>query len=115
MISPWVAAGLANAGYECVHVRDLQMSAATDIAILVAARDEERTIISADLDFTNLLAVRRWEKPSLLLLRDMPRKREALLSLLVDNLPSLAEAIEQGSIITFKGMRVRVRRLPIRG
>ena len=115
MLSPWIAAGLADAGYECAHVGELQMSAATDIAILAAARDEGKTIISADLDFTNLLAVRQWEKPSLLLLRDMPRKREALLSLLVDNLPSLAEAIDQGSVITFKGKRIRVRRLPIRG
>lgn len=115
MLSPWLAEHLSLAGHDAVHVRELGMSLATDSAILAPARDDGRTIISADSDFSSLLAFHRWEKPCLLLLRDIPRAREEILALRLDNLPTVAEAIEQGSIVTFKRGRFRIRRLPIRG
>jgi predicted nuclease of predicted toxin-antitoxin system len=113
MLTPWLAENLAHAGYAAIHVGDVDMSLATDAAILTYAREENLSIVTADADFGSLLALRRWRKPSLLFLKDVPRAREAILGILLESLPSLAGAIEEGSVVTFRRGRIRVRRLPV--
>lgn len=113
-LSPIVSEGLSQAGYDAVHVRDYNMQAAHDEDILTRATSEGRTIISADTDFSTLLATHAQAFPSVILFRgDIPRHPEKQVSLLMLNLPSLTSAIESGSIIVFKGDRVRIRPLPI--
>jgi predicted nuclease of predicted toxin-antitoxin system len=77
--------------------------------ILARAALEQRTLISADMDFGFLLASRRQPWPSVVLLRRLAFQRAELLA----NLPQLAEALEQGSLVVLEENRIRVRRLPI--
>ena len=114
MLSTRVAEELRNAGHDAVHVREYGLQRALDEEILARAAVEQRTLISADMDFGFLLASRRHPWPSVVLPRRLAAHRaDFVVTLLLANLPQLAEALQQGSLVVLEENRIRVRRLPI--
>lgn len=113
-LSPRVAAGLNDAGFDSVHVVDRQLSEVSDLAILEAASADDRTIISSDTGFGALLALHDRRQPSFVLLRhinDLTPDQHA--NLLIANLVAVADELEAGAVVTIDRTRIRVRRLPI--
>ena len=69
-LPPHLAALLREHGHDAVHVREYTMQGAADSAILERARDERRTVVSADSDFAMLLAAQSATEPSFILFRE---------------------------------------------
>jgi predicted nuclease of predicted toxin-antitoxin system len=90
------------------------MRAATDLEIFTRAASEDRVVVSADSDFGTLLALRNEAKPSVILIRSAGQRRPSeQVALILTNLPVIEQALLSGSIVTFKGDRIRIRSLPI--
>lgn len=116
VLSPVVAQGLREAGYDAIHVRDIGLATADDSIIFARAAADDRVVISADTDFGTLLAQTTAGKPSVILLRrQRGRKPVAQAALVVANLPQLLGSLELGCVAVIEQTRVRVRRLPMGG
>ena len=113
-LSPTIRANLEAAGHDAVHARDRGLHAAEDEALFHLAGDEDRVLVSADTDFGTILAKREANKPSVILFRHgIDHRPSVQAEILLANLPALAEALQDGSLVTIEPTRVRVRRLPI--
>jgi predicted nuclease of predicted toxin-antitoxin system len=115
-LSPKIAARLRDAGHEAVHVADIGMISASDGAILRHAAASGQVIVSADTDFGELLAVAGVAKPSVVLLRSADHLTpEQQAALVVANLPSVADDLGAGAVVSIARGRLRVRQLPVHG
>lgn len=113
-LSPSMAEALCSAGHDAVHVRAVGLRDASDDAIFAFAREEARVVVSADTDFGTLLARSHESQPSVVLFRRSSGRRPAELTrLLLENLHSVASALESGAVVVFRDDRIRVRALPI--
>jgi predicted nuclease of predicted toxin-antitoxin system len=114
-LSPKVAARLSTAGHEATHVIDHGLLAATDDTILLHAVGHGEVIVSADTDFTIMLAVSGAKSPSLILLRSADRLAPVdQADLILANLPAVLNDLEAGAVVSLSTTRLRVRSLPMR-
>ncbi|WP_259223338.1 DUF5615 family PIN-like protein [Bradyrhizobium japonicum] len=100
-------------GHDAVHASVIGLHAASDVEIIDRARQEARTVVTADLDYPRLLATAGSDSPSLILFRGGDWAEMAVRSRLVEVLSALTEDEIRGSIITIDRDRVRRHRLPI--
>jgi predicted nuclease of predicted toxin-antitoxin system len=113
-LSPEVGRRLKEAGHDAIHVADIGLLTAADPAILQAAAQEERVLLTADSDFGALLALGSLASPSVLLLRSADHLRPTEQAELIGaNLPQIAEDLEKGAIVSLTRDRLRIRELPI--
>lgn len=113
-LSVIVAARLQDAGHDALHVRELGLATASDEAILKAAADDRRVVVSEDTDFGALLARSRATTPSYVLLRTgEPLTPDQQAALLLANLARLETELGSGCVVVLGRGRVRVRPLPL--
>jgi predicted nuclease of predicted toxin-antitoxin system len=115
-LSPLLADLLCAAGHDASHVRNLGMRGATDQAVMARAEEEQRVVVSADTDFGTLLARSGAKLPSILLIRRLVGRRAAeQATIIMANLPAVAEDLDSGAVVVLTDDWVRIRRLPMQG
>lgn len=68
-LSPELALWLVRQGHDAVHAIELGLAHASDAVVLERARNEQRVVVTADLDYPRLLALAQAEGPGLILFR----------------------------------------------
>lgn len=112
-LPPGLAAWLRDQGLEAVHASEIEMSGATDEALLAYVRANDMIVITADLDYPRLLAHTQEEGPGIVLFRYGEYSREQTLALLRRVLELIAVEELGRSIVVIERERIRRRRLPI--
>lgn len=112
-ISMSTVEALRRERHEVVHLREEGLQRLPDPAILAKAREEARTVLTFDLDFSDLLAIGGQSYPSVIIFRVRNQTpavvTEGVRQVLADQRQTLAE----GAIIIVEDARYRIRRLPI--
>ena len=112
-ISPRTVAKLRREAYDAVHLVEEGLERLEDRDILIKARDEERIILTVDLDFGYLLAISGAILPSVVLFRLGNESREVIEEYLNDVLSQCSNELESGAIVSVRDDGLRVRLLPI--
>ena len=113
-LSPLVAEQLRLAGHDSIQVRRYGIHKADDEVVFARAAEEYRVLVSADTNFASILAARQAAKPSVILFRrEAPRRAEKQAALLLANMSTLTELLEQGSLVVFGDGHLRSRPLPL--
>jgi predicted nuclease of predicted toxin-antitoxin system len=112
-ISPRTIALLREQGYDAIHLIEENLEKMTDQNILDKARQEERILLTVDLDFAQLLAISGDSLPSVILFRLGNVSREVANRRLLAILNDYATELTNGLIISVTDVSIRLRHLPI--
>lgn len=112
-ISPQTVNLLRQQGHDAVHLLEEGLERLSDADILIKARNENRILLTVDLDFGYLLAVSGANLPSVILFRLDNATRAALEDRLSDVLNQCEEMLMQGAMISVSNEAFRVRPLPL--
>ncbi len=113
-LSPELADWLSANGHDAIHASLVALSEASDLEIVQRAVAEQRTIITADLDFTRLFAVLESEGHGLVLFRGGDYTETECIERLNRALKVLPASAFSDSVIVIEKHRIRRRPLPIR-
>ena len=112
-LSPATVADLREQGWDILRVSQVLPMDTEDSEILNFARQQNRVIVTQDLDFSELVALRGYARPSLITLRLFVSDPETITRTLRAVMPQIKEALMEGCAVTINHLTVRVRRLPI--
>lgn len=112
-VSPLLAAWLNERGHDAVHVRERTMSAATDSQILSVAIAEGRIVVTADLDFSRLIALSGKDQPGLILFRAGNVSDSQMLELLNRVMTEVPAETMSAAVVVVDETTIRIARLPI--
>jgi len=112
-ISPLTVEALREEGYNISRVTDLLPATASDQEILAVARRLGSALITADLDFSAMIALTAVAGPSLISLRLAHPTPDRVTRILLESLPLIEKNLEQGAIVSIDETTFRVRPLPI--
>ncbi len=100
-------------GHEGVHASDIGKAFATDSELLEMARIENRVIITADLDFPQLLALTFAVGPGIIMFRGGNYSDKGMCDLLVRVFKEVPPENLQISICVVDQKRIRITQLPV--
>lgn len=104
---------LRNKGYDAIHLREEGLRRLSDTDITEKARQEDRIIITFDLDFGDIMAATGKKTPSVIILRLDDQRPQQVNCRLKQVLAESSESLLKGAIISVDENRHRVRSLPI--
>jgi predicted nuclease of predicted toxin-antitoxin system len=105
---------LRSQGHDAIHLTEQAMQKAQDPIILLKARQEDRVLLTHDLDFSDLVAASGETLPSVITFRLRDMKPENVNLYLKNLLDSHSDALLQGAIVSINEAKTRLRLLPIK-
>jgi len=112
-ISNSAVKSLQQLGHDTVHLREAGMKRALDVDIVVKAKNEDRIVLTCDLDFGDILAASGDDKPSVIIFRLENETPANMNKRLAQVLKESSNALRDGAIVLVEESRHRVRFLPI--
>lgn len=112
-ISMTVVKTLRSAGYEAIHLGEIGLQRSPDSFIMLKALQEQRIVLTFDLDFTDLLAASGDALPSVVLFRLKNTSPMFVSVRLMSVLAEYGDTLSTGAIAIVEDNRVRLRRLPL--
>jgi predicted nuclease of predicted toxin-antitoxin system len=112
-ISPRVVEELRMKKHDAIHLIEEGLNRLPDREILQKARQENRVLLTHDLDFGELLAASGGELPSVVVFRLKDMRAANVSKHLFSIINQQSEALSQGAILSVTEQKVRVRRPPI--
>lgn len=112
-LSPELADWLVRHGHDAIHALSVGLDRAPDEVIMARARNEQRVIITSDLDYPRLLALAQAEGPGLILFRGGNYSEQETVERLTRTLESVPIQELSTSIVVIEKGRIRRRRLPL--
>lgn len=113
-LSPITVEDLRREGYDVIRVSDLLPADAPDSEILELARQREAVVITQDLDFSALLALSGYDRPSLITLRLTNTDPHLVSERLKQVFVQVEQRLNDGCAVTVDDANIRIRKLPIR-
>jgi predicted nuclease of predicted toxin-antitoxin system len=111
-VSLRVVEWLRNNGHDTKYLREKGLHRVPNGEIFEKAIDENRIIITFDLDFGEIVALSKGRKASIVLFRLHNTRTSNLIRRLSSVLKDTASALEEGAVVVVEESRHRVRCLP---
>jgi predicted nuclease of predicted toxin-antitoxin system len=108
-ISPRTVEFLVSLSHDALRINSILLITSPDHLIVARAIQEQRTILTQDLDFSALIALSGETLPSLITLRLSSSRIEYVKAVLWKVLPALEQDVGVGMLITVEDDRVRRR------
>ena len=99
-ISMTTVAALRTLGHEIVHLREVDLIRLSDEEIVSKAQNEERIVLTRDLDFGQIMALTRRSAPSTILFRMRNQTPSAVAPRLLRVLRECQLPLESGAFVT---------------
>ncbi len=112
-ISPLTVGDLRKLGWDIVRVPEIMDRKSKDIDILTYARDHNKVVITQDLDFSSLLALGEYGKPSVINLRFENAKPDFITNRIVEIVKEFEKELDEGIVVSVDEISARYRNLPI--
>jgi predicted nuclease of predicted toxin-antitoxin system len=113
-ISVSLTAILRSHGHDAVHVHERGLSTLPDSDILRLAIVERRTVVTHDLDFTDLLAASGATLPSVVIFRLRNMRPEPVAARLLAVVSEHATDLDAGAVLSVTESLIRKRSLPLK-
>jgi len=104
---------LRRMGHEAVHLREQDFQRLPDEEVFQKTTAENRTLLTFDLDFSEIVALSGNQTVGVVLFRLRNTRADHVMERLEKVLAESSDALEQGAVVTVEEHRHRVRRLPI--
>jgi predicted nuclease of predicted toxin-antitoxin system len=112
-LTPFWVEYLQSAGIEAVHWWSVGKGDAPDSELLEWAQERDAAILTSDGDFSQMLALRRLNHPSVIYLRTSERNPQGPGQQVIAAYSAIAARAESGMIVTIDDRGSRLRALPI--
>ena len=113
-ISRTVVHELRKLGHEAIHLSEERLECLPDDDVIIKARNEDRIILTHDLDFTRIMAIGDISEPSAITFRLSNMRPTNVLAHLLPALNQFSVELQDGALVTLTDTAGRCRILPIR-
>jgi len=111
-ISPKTVRFLQSLGHDAVHLHDEGLDRLPDSVILQKARDEQRVLLTHDLDFGELIAASKERMPSAIIFRLRNMHPTQVNHYLHQVLSRHQSVLAQGAVLSVSEGQIRIRTWP---